>query len=316
MRKQPTTEEIVAGMLVEPTGTHFLDSGGAYGRHWQRNQGRTFADEPSATLTFQAWPDGKGWMDLTVSVYHFLVDHLDYDHLWQRRLDIVAERNPDDSWFKVVEKFFDRIKAKGTVGDLTVVNTYNEEDLLSQVVWYAQANVEYKGFDGLLIVVMVHGGCDVRGGYSSPKCFTGEEWPLSGNAQAFMGCSGAEQHRWYTDDAGSHWYSDDAPDLKDVAILDQDAEQFEGNPIAEQIKEIDAALERSEEQVQRYCDMKPKFAEKARREHQAGLRLLRGEREVLIQDLTGGLEQPVIFVAEGGVGLCPVCGAPLSAFSY
>ena len=35
------TKEIIYGMLIENTGTHFLDSGGAYGRAWERNQGKT-----------------------------------------------------------------------------------------------------------------------------------------------------------------------------------------------------------------------------------------------------------------------------------
>jgi hypothetical protein len=39
-----TTEQAIYEMLTESTGTHFLDSGGATGRHWQQNQKRTLED--------------------------------------------------------------------------------------------------------------------------------------------------------------------------------------------------------------------------------------------------------------------------------
>lgn len=34
------TAEVIASMLTENTGRHMLDSGGAYGRNWERNHGR------------------------------------------------------------------------------------------------------------------------------------------------------------------------------------------------------------------------------------------------------------------------------------
>ena len=33
-----TVEQTIYGMLTESTGAALCDSGGAYGRHWQRNQ--------------------------------------------------------------------------------------------------------------------------------------------------------------------------------------------------------------------------------------------------------------------------------------
>ena len=47
-----TTAEVIADMLRENTGKHFLDSGGAYGRHWERNQDRDFSAEPYAEVEF------------------------------------------------------------------------------------------------------------------------------------------------------------------------------------------------------------------------------------------------------------------------
>ncbi len=47
------TEKKIAEMLKENTGRHMLDSGGAYGRHWERNQDKTFEDEPATILNFE-----------------------------------------------------------------------------------------------------------------------------------------------------------------------------------------------------------------------------------------------------------------------
>ena len=38
------TEQQIYNMLTENTGTHFLDSGGANGRHWQRNIKKSLED--------------------------------------------------------------------------------------------------------------------------------------------------------------------------------------------------------------------------------------------------------------------------------
>ena len=38
------TKQVIYNMMIENTGTHFLDSGGEDGRHWQRNQKKTLKD--------------------------------------------------------------------------------------------------------------------------------------------------------------------------------------------------------------------------------------------------------------------------------
>lgn len=38
------TKEVILSQLQENTGRHMLDSGGAYGRSWERNQGKTWDD--------------------------------------------------------------------------------------------------------------------------------------------------------------------------------------------------------------------------------------------------------------------------------
>jgi hypothetical protein len=65
-------KKLIYKMLTENTGAHMLDSGGVYGRNWERNQVKTiedFENEPEEVYTYS-----KRWNELsrTVSVYHYL----------------------------------------------------------------------------------------------------------------------------------------------------------------------------------------------------------------------------------------------------
>ena len=80
--KHTPTEQVIYEMLVENTGVHMLDSGGVYGRNWQRNQVRTLEDfELSKRVVgrFDVYEDGKFEVDVSLSTFHFLVNNLDYD---------------------------------------------------------------------------------------------------------------------------------------------------------------------------------------------------------------------------------------------
>ena len=64
------TKHLIYEMLTENTGRHMLDSGGAYGRNWERNQKKTiqdFQNEEEELITF----DGD-YIERTVSVFHYL----------------------------------------------------------------------------------------------------------------------------------------------------------------------------------------------------------------------------------------------------
>lgn len=63
-----TIEQTVFDMMTTSTGTHMLDSGGANGRHWQRNQERSiehFLSEPEAVLSTEY--DYSGSYRFTIS---------------------------------------------------------------------------------------------------------------------------------------------------------------------------------------------------------------------------------------------------------
>ena len=90
------TSEILKDMLKENTGTHFLDSGGHYGRHWQQNQGVDFEQQEESTLTVEHG------IEVTHDVYHWLLDKVEYDEETTDQFCEFAqlEGNEDKCWFE------------------------------------------------------------------------------------------------------------------------------------------------------------------------------------------------------------------------
>lgn len=198
------TPRIIKKMLTENTGTHFLDSGGYGRRHWQRNQPREFDNEPPTTLTFK-W----GYIEVTHNLYHWLTDRLEYnekiDNLFYN--EYAPTQDNDLSWLALTVGFPEWLRTRlelpvtGLYGDGEpfTVNTYNGEDLLSQVIQYLYMETDQEP----VILLAIHGGCDVRGGYTKPKAFNVDEQRIFDNAHATIICPNG--HYWYTDDA-NHWY--------------------------------------------------------------------------------------------------------------
>lgn len=254
--KLTKTEKVIQEMLTENTGRHFLDSGGTmntdgsvshgYGRHWERNQKRDFASEPRSTLE---WDYGS--VSVTHNVYHWLVDRLEYDGKLDRRFRkwAATEERSDWGWLQCMEAWCDELKEQGCEitgihGDDSqshvTVNTYNGEDLLSQTLQYCYFELDGESY----VLLQIHGGCDVRGGYTAPRVFKiegpgcGEGTEIFDNARAGIGCCGVEtnpnqteipgceaplcERSWYTDD-GHNWYSNDQhPDLTDYPVTTEE----------------------------------------------------------------------------------------------
>jgi hypothetical protein len=84
-----------------------------------------------------------------------------------------ADRRPDDGWLSIMESFGEALQRRGATGiygdgSPFTENTYNGENLLSQVLQYLY--FEFGGESHVLL--QIHGGCDVRGGYTKPRAFT------------------------------------------------------------------------------------------------------------------------------------------------
>jgi hypothetical protein len=246
------TREVLAEMLRANTGRHFLDSGDAYGRHFERNQGRDFEAEERSVLSFK-----YDSITLVHRLYSWLADRLEFDEeadgLFQGAFREELDPEDDKSWAELREEFpawyarwrsaddsADRCCSDaacelcggcGTVlgddslyaatgiygeGEPLTVNSYNEENLLEQTILFTyfelRSHPGRAGSLGSYVVLQIHGGCDVRGGYTRPRMFRVEhddELAIFDFRRGTIFCAGPEKHWWTTDD-GYHWYRDGA----------------------------------------------------------------------------------------------------------
>ncbi len=213
-----TTPDVVKAMLTENTGSHFLDSGGAYGYGWQDNQRRDIADKAPTTLAFPR----HGGFEVEHSAYHFLVETLEYDAEMDAAFAALAETPDqiDESWPANMLAFpahhFDC--GPGSASS-EVANTYNFDNLLSQILQYVTFGWDTD--EGPWVLLQVHNGCDVRGGYTRPRVFRACSEGVAdffAVANATIWCAGAskpqadqlpglehdpQMHWWSTDDSGT-----------------------------------------------------------------------------------------------------------------
>lgn len=205
-------KEIIKKLLQEETGTHFLDSGGDSNRHWQKNANRDFDKEPRVL-----W-DEYGY---SVNIYHYLCEILDTDHNTQK-INSFISRN-DLHWVQEVhdeiinrEFMYHRI---GSWGELC--NTFNAEENISQTLLFRTFLID----DEMYVLLQVHQGADVRGGYTQTRCFKLNGY-LTGLVEVYgtIDDKDVEMNHWgqlvYTDtDEEVEWYEVEEVDL-DFYILE------------------------------------------------------------------------------------------------
>jgi hypothetical protein len=313
--RRSATEEALLAMLRENTGRHFLDSGDAYGRHWQRNQTRDLENEPESTVSFK-----YGSIQVEHSVYHWLRDRLDFDEEATKAFDgpFREECDPenDKDWGELREEFpawFAKWRSRkdtsedcpaceggdaacevcegsgkapgddslyaatGIYGDgePITVNSYNEESALDQVILFTYFELRTgsgrSGNLGSYVVLQIHGGCDVRGGYTRPRVFTlsdSDELAIFDYSRGTIHCEREPDHWWSTDDA-HHWYREGACGLGAGTQLE--------------------SYERIE--------------------------LVQGDEEDPRDGQARAWVADTLCVTDAGEGLCPICGGRLDAVS-
>ena len=165
------TQEVIFGMLTENTGRHMLDSGGSDGRAWQRNAMKTIEDfraEP------EAYFEGGEYPEVGKSTFWLLVNNLEHDQGLTAAYHEFAKAYPEESWLEINELWLDKLGVPGEGGDFYsdsrfTFNTYNWSDN-----WLGDQTLQGTGF-GMggrpYLILQVHGGADVRGGYTKPQVF-------------------------------------------------------------------------------------------------------------------------------------------------
>lgn len=197
----PSTDatEVIKSQLVEDTGAHLLDSGGAYGRHHEENRDNPPWEQPRFDVSESF---------VTENVFHYM------DRVLERDRDCVALEaalyafgHSDDQkrkpWLRTAEDFAESVlagelhraalRALGVSDEVAeavlkvqsdlqrdtpgrspdtrkpmTYNTYNGEwGSLSQVL----QGVNFGGPYAEYVALQVHGGADVRGGYTAPRVY-------------------------------------------------------------------------------------------------------------------------------------------------
>lgn len=203
-------DRVLVSMLTEGTGTAMCDSGGESNRHWQRNQTlntvAAWRALPEVAVAYSTCADeetpGKLWAycDVTVNVFHFLSKALSrYEAGLTRQLHRFGNRTQwkDDAWLSIVdawieEKGFEESDTYGTGW----INTYNSEDALSQTLQYRVFTIDGDDY----AAIQIHGGADVRGGYTKPRVFRlSEDTRLCDNARFTLSDG---RFSWDYDNAG------------------------------------------------------------------------------------------------------------------
>ncbi len=186
-------EDLIKSMLLENTGKHFLDSGGVNGRHHQRNQGVIFEDLKPVEV--EVW--GENDICITINLYHYLINA-------NLQLDSICEK------FNTLQKNSDNWDSEGVLGECYGVsreaekfieykshiycydvkvehtwNTYNGDSFLSQVLQGSYLTINGESY----VLFQIHGGADVRGGYTDAKLFkldSFQEWLPCENVIGFV----------------------------------------------------------------------------------------------------------------------------------
>jgi hypothetical protein len=162
------TEKLIYSMLTESTGSHFLDSGGTDGRMWQRNAQKTIEDFRNEDEESYEFDYDGGYLYRTCSVFHYL-SCLELDYVCE--LFNEAQDKTDDEGgdiFYRVERGAERVlKGWGNIVYGREFNTYNGDSDLSQVLQGKFIDIDDEGY----LLLQIHNGADVRGGYTKSKLF-------------------------------------------------------------------------------------------------------------------------------------------------
>jgi hypothetical protein len=177
MKKQfNKVQKLVYAMLTENTGKHMLDSGGTDSRGWQRNQKKTILDfyNEQAEQYFLDTDSKYPEIERSVSVFHYL-SNLELDEICDQFNK--ANNNAKD-WdgdlygvSAKAEKVLFELSGKHKIDEPRIWNTYNGNSDLSQTLQGANLRLFNDGQFEDYILVQIHNGADVRGGYTDAKLF-------------------------------------------------------------------------------------------------------------------------------------------------
>lgn len=138
----------------------------------------------------------------TMDVFHFLTDRLEItpeSRELQKKFEQYDKEHPDGYYLQEMEDFAEQEKDEGS--ESYSDNSFNGENPLSQVIQYVSFQKDGKNF----VILQIHGGADIRGGYTAPHIFETEDMF---NLSDYSISASVKGKSWYSDDCGYHWAFD------------------------------------------------------------------------------------------------------------
>lgn len=204
------TEKILIEMLTESTGTHYMDSGNHYGRHWEENQKHLKTGE----LICDSYNDDKSTELIPiVPIFDILNNGLEYTEECQYLESLLPNHDFDVLWWIEEEAEQDIVYHKltnlikyGNVGVLhmdligariqllgstlnyannLLLHLHQSEFKVNNYIGtkvcntYGSENVMTQDYQSIFfeynfddyIAISIHNGCDIRGGYTDTHIF-------------------------------------------------------------------------------------------------------------------------------------------------
>lgn len=189
------TEDILKEMLLENTGRMLTDSGGAYGRQWERN--RQYGIKTGKQVCDKWADDNEVEIYPIIPIFDVFKAHLEYNDdckMLEAQIESIFDverlvKEPDN-----VFEEFDYWTGSN------VAYTYNSDyNICSQD--YQQCLFMYDNDD--YICISIHNGCDARWGFTAPHIFKIADIDefITANECAFVFCDcGYNDYRYSYDE--------------------------------------------------------------------------------------------------------------------
>lgn len=207
-------KKFLAEQFKVNTGVNMLDSGGDNGRRWQQNANKTIEDfdnTPEVELDDWVLKDATDTSDVvpTVSTWHYMLNNLELDDLCNEFNSIPCDNWDSEQAYGLSVEGADFLNSKGFKIQDTW-NSYNGESNLDYVLQGASvlpedsSNFEYPEY----MLIQIHLGADVRGGYTDTKLYRVSGEYFSTNPDVYGTVDGQEVTTSYngynlTDDDGN-----------------------------------------------------------------------------------------------------------------
>ena len=163
-------DQVIYDMMVTNTGADLCDSGNAYGRNHEENRKKNleyFQSQPEATLEITRYQGKVSTMGV-VNIFPFLVKTLELDDICEEFNAMEVNDYDSENGYGLSKTGEDWLMDRDFVIE-PVINSYNDEDMFSQVLQVQE--VVQLCTEDIYVLLQIHGGCDVRGGYTDAKLF-------------------------------------------------------------------------------------------------------------------------------------------------